>query len=62
MVGGRNEDNFLILNLLTGQNRTGSDAANSTLLDYKQGYYGSLLAVSDEVAIVRFTGAGLTAL
>jgi hypothetical protein len=35
---------------------------DSTLLDYKQGYYGSLLAVSDEVAIVRFTGAGLTAL
>jgi serine/threonine protein phosphatase PrpC/flagellar basal body-associated protein FliL len=47
MVRSGNEDNFLILDLSTGQSWTASDTTNETLLDYTQGYYGSLLAVSD---------------
>ena len=46
-VRAGNEDNFLVLDLSTGQSWTASDATNETLLDYTQGYYGSLLAVSD---------------
>jgi protein phosphatase len=47
MVRSGNEDNFLILDLSTGQSWTASDTTNETLLDYSQGFYGSLLAVSD---------------
>ncbi|MFN0085438.1 MAG: protein phosphatase 2C domain-containing protein [Blastocatellia bacterium] len=44
---GGNEDNFLILDLSTGRSWTASEAEPQELLTYSQGYYGSLLAVSD---------------
>jgi len=47
MVRSGNEDNFLILDLSTGQSWTASEAERKDLLTYIQGYYGSLLAVSD---------------
>jgi serine/threonine protein phosphatase PrpC len=47
MVRAGNEDNFLVLNLSTGQSWTASDAPDETLLDYEQGDEGSLFAVSD---------------
>jgi protein phosphatase len=47
MVRGGNEDNFLILDLSTGQSWIAHEAENQALLTYGQGYYGSLLAVSD---------------
>src|ERR671925_79543 len=47
MVRSGNEDNFLILDLSTGQSWTASDEEQKALLTYSQGYYGSLLAVSD---------------
>ncbi len=47
MVRSGNEDNFLILDLTTGSSWTASDPANESLLKFTQGYYGSLLAVSD---------------
>jgi PPM family protein phosphatase len=42
-----NEDNFLILDLTTGRSWTAHEAEQAELLTYAQGYYGSLLAVSD---------------
>lgn len=47
MVRSGNEDNFLILDLSTGESWTAGDPTNSNLLDFSQGYYGSLIAVSD---------------
>ncbi|MBO0861931.1 MAG: protein phosphatase 2C domain-containing protein, partial [Chloracidobacterium sp.] len=47
MVRSGNEDNFLILDLSTGRSWTASDEEPPDLLAYPQGYYGSLLAVSD---------------
>jgi protein phosphatase len=47
MVRSGNEDNFLILDLSTGQSWTASEEEPTDLLTYSQGYYGSLLAVSD---------------
>jgi PPM family protein phosphatase len=47
MVRSGNEDNFLILDLSTGRSWTASEEESSDLLTYAQGYYGSLLAVSD---------------
>jgi PPM family protein phosphatase len=47
MVRSGNEDNFLILDLSTGRSWTASEEESSELLTYAQGYYGSLLAVSD---------------
>ena len=47
MVRSGNEDNFLILDLSTGRSWTASEEEPSDLLTYAQGYYGSLLAVSD---------------
>jgi serine/threonine protein phosphatase PrpC len=47
MVRSGNEDNFLILDLTTGSSWTASEPANENLLKFTQGYYGSLLAVSD---------------
>jgi protein phosphatase len=47
MVRSGNEDNFLILDLSTGRSWTASDEEPADLLTYTQGYYGSLLAVSD---------------
>ncbi|QQS48686.1 MAG: protein phosphatase 2C domain-containing protein [Acidobacteriota bacterium] len=47
MVRGGNEDNFLILDLSSGNSWTASDEEPKELLTYPQGYYGSLLAVSD---------------
>lgn len=47
MVRSGNEDNFLILDLSTGRSWTASEEEPSDLLTYSQGYYGSLLAVSD---------------
>lgn len=47
MVRSGNEDNFLILDLSSGQSWTASDEEPQNLLTYSQGYYGSLLAVSD---------------
>ncbi len=47
MVRSGNEDNFLILDLSTGGSWTASDKEPADLLTYTQGYYGSLLAVSD---------------
>src|SRR6476661_384721 len=42
-----NEDNFLILDLTSGRSWTAHEAEQVDLLTYAQGYYGSLLAVSD---------------
>ena|GEM_PF-169090 len=47
MVRNGNEDNFLILDLSTGKSWTASDDEPTELLTFTQGYYGSLLAVSD---------------
>ncbi|HEV2664420.1 MAG TPA: protein phosphatase 2C domain-containing protein, partial [Blastocatellia bacterium] len=47
MVRSGNEDNFLILDLSTGRSWTASEEEPHDLLTYAQGYYGSLLAVSD---------------
>src|SRR5262245_35005360 len=47
MVRSGNEDNFLILDLSTGKSWTASEEEPNELLTYTQGYYGSLLAVSD---------------
>ena len=47
MVRSGNEDNFLILDLSTGQSWTASEEEPQELLTYSQGWYGSLLAVSD---------------
>src|SRR5215510_1041412 len=47
MVRSGNEDNFLILDLSTGRSWTASEEEPPDLLTYAQGYYGSLLAVSD---------------
>jgi serine/threonine protein phosphatase PrpC len=47
MVRSGNEDNFLILDLSTGRSWTASEEEPTELVTYTQGYYGSLLAVSD---------------
>jgi protein phosphatase len=47
MVRSGNEDNFLILDLSTGQSWIAHEQENHSLLTYGQGYYGALLAVSD---------------
>jgi PPM family protein phosphatase len=47
MVRSGNEDNFLILDLSTGRNWIASEEEPPELLTYAQGYYGSLMAVSD---------------
>lgn len=47
MVRSGNEDNFLILDLSSGNSWTASDEEPQELLTYSQGYYGSLIAVSD---------------
>ncbi len=47
MVRSGNEDNFLILDLSSGRSWTASEEEPPDLLTYSQGYYGSLLAVSD---------------
>lgn len=47
MVRSGNEDNFLILDLSTGQSWIANEEENTQLLTYGQGYYGALLAVSD---------------
>jgi protein phosphatase len=47
MVRSGNEDNFLILDLSTGKSWTANEEEPHDLLTYTQGYYGTLLAVSD---------------
>lgn len=47
MVRSGNEDNFLILDLSTGHSWTAGEPTNPNLLGFTQGFYGSLLAVSD---------------
>jgi serine/threonine protein phosphatase PrpC len=47
MVRSGNEDNFLILDLSTGKSWTATEEESEELLTFSQGYYGSLLAVSD---------------
>src|SRR5436190_14869179 len=47
MVRSGNEDNFLILDLSSGRSWTASEEEPHDLLTYAQGYYGTLLAVSD---------------
>ncbi len=47
MVRSGNEDNFLILDLSSGKSWTASEEEPQDLLTYSQGYYGTLLAVSD---------------
>jgi serine/threonine protein phosphatase PrpC len=47
MVRSGNEDNFLILDLSTGTSWSAGDEEPNELLTYQQGYYGTLLAVSD---------------
>jgi serine/threonine protein phosphatase PrpC len=47
MVRSGNEDNFLILDLSTGKSWTATEEEAEELLTFSQGYYGSLLAVSD---------------
>jgi protein phosphatase len=47
MVRSGNEDNFLVLDLSIGRGWTASEEEPPDLLTYSQGYYGSLLAVSD---------------
>ncbi|MBL8190102.1 MAG: protein phosphatase 2C domain-containing protein, partial [Acidobacteria bacterium] len=42
-----NEDNFLILDLSSGKSWTANEEEPHELLTYAQGYYGTLLAVSD---------------
>jgi PPM family protein phosphatase len=47
MVRSGNEDNFLILDLSSGRSWTASEEEPPDILTYAQGYYGSLMAVSD---------------
>ena len=47
MVRQGNEDNFLILDLSTGTSWSAGDEEPGDLLQFQQGYYGSILAVSD---------------
>lgn len=47
MVRSGNEDNFLILDLSSGKSWTANEEEPRELLTYPQGYYGTLLAVSD---------------
>ncbi len=47
MVRSGNEDNFLILDLSTGTSWSAGEEEPTELLTFGQGYYGSLLAVSD---------------
>lgn len=47
MVRSGNEDNFLILDLTTGTSWTAGDTSHQKPMVFSQGYYGSLLAVSD---------------
>jgi len=47
MVRSGNEDNFLILDLSSGKSWTANEEEPQELLTYAQGYYGTLLAVSD---------------
>jgi protein phosphatase len=47
MVRSGNEDNFLILDLTTGTSWTAGDTTHQKPMVFSQGYYGSLLAVSD---------------
>ena len=47
MVRSGNEDNFLILDLSTGRNWIANEEEPPELLTYAQGYYGSLMAVSE---------------
>jgi protein phosphatase len=47
MVRSGNEDNFLILDLSSGKSWTANEDEPPDLLTYAQGYYGTLLAVSD---------------
>ncbi|MGE3437243.1 MAG: protein phosphatase 2C domain-containing protein [Blastocatellales bacterium] len=47
MVRSGNEDNFLILDLSSGRSWTASEEEPQDLLTYSQGYYGTMLAVSD---------------
>lgn len=47
MVRSGNEDNFLILDLSSGKSWTANEEEPQDLLTYSQGYYGTLLAVSD---------------
>src|SRR5215211_5778536 len=47
MVRSGNEDNFLILDLSNGKSWMANEAEPHELLTYAQGFYGSLLAVSD---------------
>jgi PPM family protein phosphatase len=47
MVRSGNEDNFLILDLSSGRSWTANEEEPQDLLTYTQGYYGTLLAVSD---------------
>lgn len=47
MVRSGNEDNFLILDLSIGKSWTANEEEPHELLTYTQGFYGSLLAVSD---------------
>ncbi len=47
MVRSGNEDNFLILDLSTGTSWSAGEEEPAELLTFGQGYYGSLLAVSD---------------
>lgn len=47
MVRSGNEDNFLILDLSTGTSWSAGEEEPPELLTFQQGYYGSLLAVSD---------------
>jgi protein phosphatase len=47
MVRSGNEDNFLVLDLSTGQSWIAHEAENPALLTFGQGWYGTLLAVSD---------------
>jgi serine/threonine protein phosphatase PrpC len=42
-----NEDNFLIIDLSTGRSWTAMEEEPSDLVTCEQGYYGTLLAVSD---------------
>lgn len=47
MVRSGNEDNFLILDLSTGTSWSAGEEEPQDLLTFQQGYYGTLLAVSD---------------
>jgi PPM family protein phosphatase len=47
MVRSGNEDNFLILDLSTGTSWSAGEEEPNELLTFQQGWYGTLLAVSD---------------